>query len=57
MHDNEKTTNQKLLQLAGQLKAGKGLTMVVTLVLGDLSHSEDRVRAEKLAEVSLFIVS
>lgn len=44
--DNETLMNQKLLQLAGQLKAGQGLTIVATLIEGDLTNHEDRDRAE-----------
>lgn len=41
----------KLLQLASQLKAGKGLTMVASLVQADYSKEEDRKRLEIIKQV------
>lgn len=52
VNENEFEANQKLLQLAGQLKAGQGLTIVATLIDGDLTQHEDRERAEAIDEVS-----
>ncbi|VDO95080.1 unnamed protein product [Soboliphyme baturini] len=40
-------TNQKLLQFASQLKAGRGLTMVATILKGSLSNPDDRQRVEE----------
>lgn len=51
MIDTELETNQKMLQLASQLKAGKGLTLVVSLVIGDLCNGDDRLIAEKFTQV------
>jgi len=45
-------TNLKLLQVAGQLKAGQGLTVVASLLVGDMACVEDRERAEELDGVS-----
>lgn len=48
--ENQWNSNQKLLQIAGQLKAGQGLTIVASLILGDMAQAEDRDRAEELDE-------
>jgi hypothetical protein len=38
-----------LLNLAGQMKAGRGLTMVVAFVKGNPSSTDDRQRAERVS--------
>lgn len=46
LNDSEKQANAKLLQLAGQLKAGQGLTIVATMIEGDTRVQQDRERAD-----------
>ncbi|KRY33048.1 Solute carrier family 12 member 6 [Trichinella spiralis] len=41
-------TNYKLLHFASQLKAGRGLTMVATVIKGSLANAEDRKNAERI---------
>uniref|UniRef100_A0A915IK69 Uncharacterized protein n=1 Tax=Romanomermis culicivorax TaxID=13658 RepID=A0A915IK69_ROMCU len=50
VEENQWYVNQKLLQVAGQLKAGQGLTIVATLMLGDMACAEDRDKADALDE-------
>ncbi|KFD56271.1 hypothetical protein M513_02726 [Trichuris suis] len=44
------STNYKLLQFASQLKAGRGLTIVATIIKGILGNKKDEERAAKINE-------
>jgi len=48
---NEELQNRKMLHLANQLKAGRGLTMVASVLKGDLVNAEDRDRAAEVKKV------
>ncbi|KRZ03365.1 Solute carrier family 12 member 5, partial [Trichinella zimbabwensis] len=50
MDEKRKNVNAKMLQLAGQLKAGQGLTIVASIVEGDPGHVEDRKMAEAIKQ-------
>lgn len=45
-------STRKMLQLANQLKASRGLTIVGTLLKGDRSNPEDRQTAALAKEVN-----
>ncbi|KRZ58376.1 Solute carrier family 12 member 6 [Trichinella nativa] len=50
MDGKRENVNAKMLQLAGQLKAGQGLTIVASIVEGDPGHVEDRKMAEAIKQ-------
>lgn len=52
LKETEELQNRKMLHVANQLKAGRGLTMVATLLVGDLSNPEDVETARIAKEVS-----
>lgn len=52
MTPNEELQNRKMLHLANQLKAGRGLTMVASILKGDLTNPEDRQRAAEVKQVN-----
>uniref|UniRef100_A0A915J4H6 Solute carrier family 12 member 6 n=1 Tax=Romanomermis culicivorax TaxID=13658 RepID=A0A915J4H6_ROMCU len=47
---HEELQNRKMLHLANQLKAGRGLTMVASIVEGDMTKLADRERAGEMKE-------
>ncbi|KRX88902.1 Solute carrier family 12 member 5, partial [Trichinella pseudospiralis] len=50
MDEKRENVNAKMLQLAGQLKAGQGLTIVASIVEGDPGYVEDRKMAEAIKQ-------
>lgn len=56
---SDELQNRKMLHLANQLKAGRGLTMVATLLEGDLSNPEDCEKAAiaKQVAMTVFVVT
>ncbi|XP_003372109.1 amino acid permease superfamily [Trichinella spiralis] len=57
MDGKRENVNAKMLQLAGQLKAGQGLTIVASIVEGDPGHVEDRKMAEAIKQVTELTVA
>lgn len=51
--DELKPRYNQLLLLANHLKAGKGLTIVTSLIHGDLASSDDRAKAETAQTVNI----
>lgn len=51
LKDVDDLNNRKMLQFANQLKASRGLTVVATLLKGDLNSLEDRQAAALAKQV------